>query len=264
MDWINIVVLIVSGVFVGFINTLAGGGSVISLSVLMFMGLPPSIANGTNRIAILIQTFTAVSSFKKQKVLDSKKAVLLAIPAAAGSIFGAFIAIDIDKALFERAFAIVMLIMLVFILYKPQKYLYGKKELTQKKISFWQILIFFGIGIYGGFIHVGIGYFLLAGIVLSAGYDLVKANAIKVTIAFFVTIVALLIFIFENEVSFIYGILLGIGTIAGSLIASRMAVKKGVNFVRWVIVVLIIVFSLHFLGLFDIKEFFVSMGDERD
>ncbi len=258
MDLTTVIVLIVAGVFVGFINTLAGGGSVISLSVLMFLGLPPTVANGTNRIAILMQTFTAVSSFRKQKVLESKKAVLLAIPAAAGSVLGAFIAVDINEVIFERAFAIIMLVMLVFILFKPQKYLYGRKELTQRKISFWQLLIFFLIGIYGGFIHVGIGYFLLAGIVLSAGFDLVKANAIKVTIAFFVTVVALLVFIFSNEMHLLYGLILGAGTIGGALIASRLAVQKGVNFVRWVIVVLIIVFSIHFLGIFDIKEFLIK------
>ncbi|MCF8399699.1 MAG: sulfite exporter TauE/SafE family protein [Bacteroidales bacterium] len=261
MDWITVIILIVAGVFVGFINTLAGGGSVISLSVLMFLGLPPTVANGTNRIAILIQTFTAVSSFKKQKVLESRKALLLAIPAAIGSVVGAFIAVDINEIIFERAFAIVMLVMLVFILYKPQKYLYGRKELMNKKINVWQILLFFLIGIYGGFIHVGIGYFLLAGIVLSAGFDLVKANAIKVTIAFFVTVVALLVFFFSHEINLLYGIVLGLGTIAGAIIASRMAVKKGVSFVRWVIVILIIVFSIHFLGIVDIKELFVSMGN---
>ena len=261
MDWITVIILIVAGVFVGFINTLAGGGSVISLSVLMFLGLPPTVANGTNRIAILIQTFTAVSSFKKQKVLESRKALLLGIPAAIGSVVGAFIAVDINEIIFERAFAIVMLVMLVFILYKPQKYLYGRKELMNKKINVWQILLFFLIGIYGGFIHVGIGYFLLAGIVLSAGFDLVKANAIKVTIAFFVTVVALLVFFFSHEINLLYGIVLGLGTIAGAIIASRMAVKKGVSFVRWVIVILIIVFSIHFLGIADIKELFVSMGN---
>ncbi|MDZ7742286.1 MAG: sulfite exporter TauE/SafE family protein [Bacteroidota bacterium] len=258
MDWTTVIVLIVSGVFVGFINTLAGGGSVISLSVLMFLGLPPTVANGTNRIAILMQTFTAVSSFRKQKVLESKKAVLLAIPAAAGSVLGAFIAVDINELVFERAFAIIMLLMLVFILFKPQKYLYGRKELTEKKISFWQLVIFFLIGIYGGFIHVGIGYFLLAGIVLSAGFDLVKANAIKVTIAFFVTVVALLVFLFNHEMHLLYGVIMGAGTIVGALIASHLAVQKGVNFVRWVIVVLIIVFSVHFLGIFDIKEFLIK------
>ena len=254
MSWIDVIILLVSGVFVGFINTLAGGGSIISLSVFMFMGLPPAMANGTNRIAILMQTFTAASSFKRQKVLDHKKALILAIPATVASIIGAMIAIDINEKLFERMFAVIMLIMLVFILYKPQKYLYGRKDLMGKKTTVWQIIIFFLIGLYGGFIHVGIGYFLLAGIVLSAGYDLVKANAIKVTIALFITIVALVVFFFSDEVSWLYGLVMGVGTIAGALIASRLAVSKGVNFVRWVIVVLIIVFSTHFLGIVDIKE----------
>lgn len=254
MTWIDAIILVVSGVMVGFINTLAGGGSVISLSVFMFMGLPPAMANGTNRIAILLQTITAVSSFKKQKVLDHKKAIILAIPAAIGSIFGALIAVDINEKIFERAFAVIMLIMLVFIFYKPQKYLYGRKELMEKKVSFWQLLIFFLIGLYGGFIHVGIGYFLLAGIVLSAGYDLVKANAIKVTVALFVTIVALLVFSFNQEINWLYGGVMAAGTVVGALVASRLAVKQGVNFVRWVIAVLIIVFSAHFFGLYDIKE----------
>jgi L-asparaginase / beta-aspartyl-peptidase len=263
MSWIEIVVLIVSGVLVGFINTLAGGGSIISLSVLMFLGLPPNIANGTNRIAILMQTVTAVSSFKKQKVLETKKALTLAVPAAIGSIIGAFVAVDINAEIFEKAFAIIMLFMLVFILYKPQKYLYGRKELSDKKISFWQLILFFFIGIYGGFIHVGIGYFLLGGIVLGAGFDLVKANAIKVSIAFFITIVAFLVFVISGEVNFLYGIILGIGTIFGALIAARMAVKKGVNFVRWVIVVLILVFSAHFLGLIDIKAMLAPKSETQ-
>lgn len=254
MNWAEIITLIVAGVFVGFINTLAGGGSIISLSVFMLMGLSPVEANGTNRIAILIQTSTAVGSFKKRKVLDHKKALLLAIPAVAGSFIGALIAVDINEMIFERAFAVIMLVMLVFILYKPQKYLYGRKDLQIKKINFWQVLIFFFIGMYGGFIHVGIGYFLLAGIVLSAGYDLVKANAIKVTIAFFVTVIALLVFLFDQNIKWLYGLIMAVGTIGGVLIASHLAVKKGVNFVRWVIVVLILVFSGHFLGLYNIKE----------
>jgi hypothetical protein len=254
MSLAEVVILVVSGVFVGFINTLAGGGSVISLSVFMIMGLPPAVANGTNRVAILIQTLTAVGSFKKQKVLDHKKAILLAIPASAGALIGALVAVDIKEDIFQKAFAVIMLVMLVFILYKPQKYLYGRKELQVKKISFWQVLIFFFIGLYGGFIHVGVGYFLLAGIVLSAGYDLVKANAIKVTIALIFTIVAFLVFLFEQDIRWLYGLIMAAGTIIGALIASRMAVMKGVNFVRWVIVVLILIFSAHFFDLLNINE----------
>lgn len=251
----EIIILLIAGVFVGFINTLAGGGSIISLSVFMIMGLPPTVANGTNRITILMQTITAVSSFRKQKVLDHKKALILSIPAVTGSLIGAFVAVDVKKEFFEKAFAVIMLIMMIFILYKPQKFLYGRKELQERKVTICQIIIFFLIGLYGGFIHVGIGYFLLAGIVLSAGYDLVKANAIKVTIAFFVTIVALIVFITGIEIYWLHGIIMGIGSIGGALIASNLAVKKGVNFVRWVIVVLILIFSAHFLGLININEF---------
>ena len=254
MTYIEIIVLIVAGVFTGFINTLAGGGSIISLSVLMFLGLPPSVANGTNRIGVAVQTFTAVASFKKQKVLDHKKALLLSIPAVFGSVVGANIAIDINDKIFENVFAVIMIFMLFFILFKPQKYLYGRKELINKKISIWQIVIFFCIGIYGGFIQVGIGYFLLASIVLGAGYDLIKANAIKVLIAMFITIIALVIFIINGEIRWMYGIIMAAGTMIGALIASKLAVKKGVNFVRWVIIVLILVFSLHFLHIINIKD----------
>ena len=97
MSIIEITILIVAGVFVGFINTLAGGGSVISLSVFMFMGMPPAIANGTNRVTITLQTLTAVTSFKQQKVLDHKKAIILSIPALIGSFLGAQSAVDINE-----------------------------------------------------------------------------------------------------------------------------------------------------------------------
>ncbi len=254
MSIIEITILIVAGVFVGFINTLAGGGSVISLSVFMFMGLSPTLANGTNRITIAIQTLTAVTSFKQQKVLDHKKAMILSIPALIGSFIGARIAVDVNEIIFERVFAGVMLVMLFFILFKPQKYLYGREEILKKKINIWLLLIFFFIGIYGGFIQVGMGYFLLAGIVLGAGFDLIKANAVKVFIALSIVIIALTVFLLNDQVKWMPGLIMGAGSIVGALIASRLAVKKGINFVRWVIIVLISVFFLHFSGIVDIKE----------
>ena len=259
MSWIEITVLIVSGVLVGFINTLAGGGSIISLSILMFLGLPANIANGTNRIAILGQTLTGVASFKQQKVLDFRKGIILAIPAIIGSLVGAGIAVDINEKIFEIAVAIIMIFMLFFILYKPNKLLYGRKELIEKKIGFSQILIFFLIGVYGGFIHVGVGYFLLAGIVIGAGYDLVKANAIKVLIVLLYTPFTLLIFILDDQINWKYGLILTIGTFIGAFVASRLAVSKGVNFVRWVIVIVILLTSAHLFGIFDIKDIFSSL-----
>ncbi|MEZ5148721.1 MAG: sulfite exporter TauE/SafE family protein [Bacteroidales bacterium] len=132
MTIIEVIILIISGLLVGFINTLAGGGSIISLSILMFLGLPANVANGTNRIAIFIQNIAAVGSFRQQKVLDHKKGFWLAIPAALGSILGAWIAVDMREDIIEKAIAIVMLIMMFVILYKPQRWLKGKKTFKRK------------------------------------------------------------------------------------------------------------------------------------
>ena len=259
MTWIEITALIVSGILVGFINTLAGGGSIVSLSILMFLGLPANIANGTNRIAILGQTLTGAASFKQQKVLDFRKGIILGIPAIIGSLVGAWIAVDINEKVFEIAVAVIMIFMLFFILYKPDKLLYGRKELIEKKTGFTQILIFFLIGVYGGFIQLGVGYFLLAGIVIGAGYDLVKANAIKVLIVLLYTPFTLIIFILDNQINWKYGLVLTIGTFIGAFVASRLAVSKGVNFVRWVIVIVILLTSAHLFGIFDIKDIFSSL-----
>jgi uncharacterized membrane protein YfcA len=238
---------------VGFINTLAGGGSIISLSILMFLGLPANMANGTNRIAIFIQNIAAVGSFRQQKVLDHRKGFWLAIPATLGSVFGAWIAVDLNEEIIEKAIAIVMLVMLFVILYKPQRWLKGQPELQVKKVTFRQMLLFFAIGIYGGFLHMGVGYALLAGIVLGAGYDLVKANAIKVFIILIWSPVILLVFIIYGQVNYMYGLILSIGNVAGALIASRLAVKKGANFVRWVIVAVILLTIAQVFGIIDIQ-----------
>ena len=212
MSIYEIVALIVGGLFVGFINTLAGGGSIISLSILMYvMGLPANVANGTNRIAIVLQTLTASRNFKKQNILDWKKGLKLGLPSVIGSIVGAWIAVDINEELFEKVMAVIMIVMLVFIFYKPQLWLNGQKDLMEKKVSPFMMLLFFFIGIYGGFIHVGIGYLLLIAIVLGAGYDLVKANAIKVFIVLMYVPFSLAVFMYNDQVHYKYGLILALG-----------------------------------------------------
>lgn len=254
MSVVVVIVLVTSGLLVGFINTLAGGGSIISLSILIMLGLPATIANGTNRIAVGLQNIVAVSSFKQQKVLSWKKGLQLAVPTIIGSLLGAEIAVDINEQNFQIAIGIIMLLMLIFILFKPQKYIYGKAEVQEKPINWKVYIVFFFIGIYGGFIQMGVGYFLLAGIILGIGFDLVKSNAIKVLIVLAYTPFALLIFIFNNQINWKYGLILAVGNMAGAWIASRMAVKKGVNFVKWVIVIVVLITAGQMFGLYDFKS----------
>jgi uncharacterized membrane protein YfcA len=257
MSIAEILLLIVAGLMVGFINTLAGGGSIISLSVLMTVfQLPAPVANGTNRVAILLQTLTASGSFLKQKTLDWRKGLKLGIPSAMGAFVGALIAVKIDEALFEKMIAVILLFMLIFIFYKPKRWLVGNEELMKKDVSIWQMLLFFAIGIYGGFLHAGIGYFLLASIVLGAGYDLVKANAIKVFIVFLYAPVALGVYMYYDQVIWKYGLILAIGNVLGAIIASKLAVQKGASFVRWVILVVVILTASHLFGFIDISSIF--------
>ncbi len=254
MSWLTVAALIISGVFVGFINTLAGGGTIISLSLFMFLGLPANIANGTNRVAVILQNLTSVSEFRRRKVLDFKKANKLAIPTMLGAILGAQIASDINEAIFRKAVGVVMIVMMYFILTKPSQWLKGTDALLEKPVNWMQVVIFFFIGVYGGFVQVGVGYFILAGVVLGAGYDLVKANAIKVWIVLLYTPMALLVFILNGQVRWDYGLVHAIGNIMGAFIASRFAVSWGVNFVRWVVIIVIVVFASDLLGIVNIRE----------
>ena len=249
-----ITALVLSGLMVGFINTLAGGGTIISLSLFMFMGLPPAVANGTNRVAVVFQTLTSSLGFRRQQALDLRRATMLGIPTVIGSIIGTLIAVDISKRTFELILAVAMMIMLFFVIYKPSIWLKGKESLMKQKPSFLLMAIFFLIGIYGGLIYVGVGYYLIAAAVLGAGYDLIRANAVKVWIVLLYVPFTLLIFMWYGQVNYKYGLIHAIGNIAGAWIATRYAINWGVNFVRWVLVVFVLLTVVQTFGIFDLRE----------
>ncbi|MGE5424392.1 MAG: sulfite exporter TauE/SafE family protein [Syntrophothermus sp.] len=255
----TIILIIIAGIFVGFINTLSGGGSVISLSLLILLGLPANIANGTNRISIFFQTLSSVGSFTRQKMFDNLKPVWLGIPATIGSVLGAYLAVDVNEKTIEIAMMAAMIIMVFFLFYKPDKWLKENPVRLSQPLKWWQFLIFFVVGFYGGFIQVGIGYFLLMSLVLGIGYDLVKANAVKNLIVFFYAIFALLVFILDGKVNYLYGLVLSVGSIIGALIASHLAIKKGAGFIRGVIVFSVVITILQITGLINFTELLKRM-----
>ena len=250
MEWYLYAAIIAAGFAAGFINTLAGSGSLISLPVLIFLGLPANVANGTNRVAILAQNIVGVKSFDQQKVLDRRGAVILAIPAILGSLIGAQIAVNLNEEMMRRVIGGLMIVMLVVILARPKRWLHGSAEYMQERPSWKQLTVFFFIGIYGGFIQAGVGIFLLAGLVLSIGYDLVRANAVKVAIVLAFTVAALAIFVKNGQVAWGVGLILAIGNSSGAWVASRMAVERGAKFARWVLIIVVTVSALNFLGVF--------------
>ncbi len=251
MSWIEITELVLLGIFVGFVNTLSGSGSLLTLPFLISLGLPANVANGTNRIAILFQNIVGVTSFKRQKVFEFKEAVWLTVPAVIGAIIGASVAVKIDDNVMEKIIAVILVVMFFLLIFKPKMWMKEQSKELKTKPDFIQFVIFFAIGVYGGFIQAGVGLFLITGLVLGAGFDLVKANAIKLFIILFFTIFALAIFIYNDNVNFKYGLILAAGNMLGAFTASKFAVSWGPKFVRYVLLSALFLASLELFGVFN-------------
>jgi hypothetical protein len=238
------------GFLAGFINVFAGGGSLLTLPFLIFLGLPANVANGTNRVALLMQNITATGSFKQMKVFRYREGFYLALPAIAGAVPGAFLASSIDKELLENIIGVLLVIMFLFVLIKPERWL--KKEGSGKtRLGFLQITAFFFIGLYGGFIQAGIGFFLIASLIFVAGADLIKANALKLFIVLIYNIFAFAVFIFHDQVNFFLGFVVGIGNMLGAFIATRVAVRYGPRLARIILLIGLLLSAINiFTNLF--------------
>jgi uncharacterized membrane protein YfcA len=243
MEILQMLLLVAVGVVAGILNVLAGGGSLLTLPLLIFMGLPAPIANGTNRIAILCQNVVAVGGFKKQGVFPAKLALLCTVPALIGSIIGAQLAIDISEELFKQILAAVMIGVIILMVFDPNKRLkFDEQHMTPLR-TVLLLLSFFFIGIYGGFIQAGVGFLIMSGLLVH-GLDLVKINAVKVFVVLFYTIAAMAVFIWHDQVNYPLGIALAVGNSAGGWIGSHLAVKKGHDWIKRLVIIVVVIFAI--------------------
>ena len=239
MEWYTYILVVGIGLVAGIINTLAAGGSLLALPVLMALGLPPNMANGTNRIAIFLQNVVGVRQFRKEKVMDFPAGFRVGLPAAAGAIAGAFIAVSLNDQVMKLAIAGVMIVVFFLMLLKPNRWINSHE--SYPPIPYWiQAVIYFLVGVYGGFIQAGVGFFLLTSLVLASGYELLKANALKVFIILLYTPVALLIFFLNKDVNLTVGLVLAVGNMAGAWIGAKIAVKGGAALIRYVVLAAIL------------------------
>lgn len=237
-DWLILCFVPVTGFIAGFINTLAGSGSLITLPVLILLGLPANVANGTNRVGILIQNIVAVSTFWRHGKFEGQRPAPLIIPSVLGAIVGAQLAVNLDETALRRTIAGLMVFMLILVIVRPRRWLEAHD--TEPALAWpYRFVIFFAIGAYGGFIQAGVGFFLLAGLVLGAGYSLVGSNAVKNLIVLFFTMAALAVFVWNDQVRWGLGLLLAAGNALGAWLAARMAIQRGAPFVRWALIVIL-------------------------
>ena len=242
---LHVLLLFGTGIAAGFLNTVAFGGSLLALPVLIFLGLPTAVANGTNRIAIFCQNFSAIVGFRRKGVSDFNYSILLAIPAVIGAVIGATIAVDIKDAVFNLILAVVMITMLVLTLINPTERLKDRIESKDTRSKIIAMVVFFFIGIYGGFIQAGVGLLVITALRLLTGIDLVRTNAIKVFVIFFYTVVALGIFIIKDKVNWYLGPTLAIGNACGAWLGSHWAVEKGDKWIKVVLIVAVLAFAIR-------------------
>lgn len=225
------------GLIAGFINTVAGGGSLLTLPVLIFMGLPPAVANGTNRVGILLQNVFSVSGFKSKGVSVFPYAIYLAITALIGAIIGAKLAVDIKGELFNRILAVVMVLVLIITIFNPLKKSGTQQELMSPKRKALSIFLYFFVGLYGGFIQAGIGFIMIAVLTIVNGLSMAKTNSIKVFVVLIYTFFAIIVFVIEDKINWTLGLTLALGTSAGGWIGSRWSADKDDKVIRGFLII---------------------------
>jgi len=235
--------LFATGLATGLLNVVAGGGSFLSLPILIFMGLPPVVANGTNRVGILSQNVAAVWSFRRDGVFEKSWLLSGGVPSTLGAVLGTWAATRIADDTFRDILVALMIVMSLWTLWDPIRPRRGNATSATAHLGPAAACGLFLAGIYGGFVQAGVGFLLLV-VTTLAGYDLVRGNSLKVLCVLISTPLSLAIFAWQGHVSWIHGFALAAGTLLGGFFGARMSVLKGHAWIRRVVTVTVIAMAL--------------------
>lgn len=239
MELYQIPLIILTGFLAAFLNTVGGGGSLFSVPILTFLGLPITNANATSRVALLFQNIFAVGGFRSKNIeLPWPYSLYLGLSSLGGGLIGALLASQIADEVFNKIFVGVMFLSVGLILYDPMKSS-GEEKLSFKN-QFTGVILFFFIGIYGGFVQAGIGFMVIAVLSLVNNLSLVKSNYVKVFAAIIYTGVSVVVFAWQGKILWLTGSVLAIGHAMGGWYASRWSVDKGEKWIKRVMIVSII------------------------
>ena len=248
MEIKHFVLIILIGFLAGVINVMAGGGSLLTMPLLIFLGLDTAMANGTNRIGILFQNATAIAGYKSKGENAGSFGIWLGVSALVGAVIGSKIALEIPDGVFNKILAIVMVLVVVMTVLNPSHNIKEGEELAlrlEKKHRVIALIALFFVGIYGGFIQAGTGLFIMAALSYINKYSLLKANVAKATIMFVYTISALVIFAIDGKVNLLYGLLLALSMSVGAWSASGWSAGNGQKYIKWFMIVAVIAMAIR-------------------
>lgn len=237
--------LILLGGIAGFMNVLAGGGSALTVPFLIFLGYDPTVANGSNRIAIQVEAMMGVYSFKKHDHSDFQQSIKYGLMTLPGAILGAFFAVKIDDGLFTQILGVVMILVVISLMFPKSKVAEHAKAHQWSKWLAWPAM--FAVGFYGGFIQAGVGFMIMATLLHLFRLDLLMVNVHKVFITMIFTLPAVAFFIYTGNVDWFAAIGLSIGMAAGTWIAVKAAIKSGENVIRIMLGVALVIIGIKLI-----------------
>ena len=246
-EWL---LFLVAGVGTGIINTLAGSGSLITLPIFVFVcGLPAPVANGTNRVGVLLQSGVGLATYRNRDALHTKGSTPILVAIIAGAVVGAFIAVDLDEETMNVVLGLLMAFMLVVLILKPSRWIHEEAMDPGRSKHPLSLLAFFLIGVYGGFIQAGVGIFLLAGLVLISRFTLRSGNGIKLLVVFLYSIPSLAVFFWFDQVHVGYGLAMAVFQALGAWIGVRWIVRfeNADTWIHRILVVAVAAAAIKFL-----------------
>ena len=245
MDPLLLALTFAGGVAAGVINTLAGGGGLIALPILIASGLSATVANGTYRLAVVLQNAAAVATFHRRGVRVAGTVWPLLLPCVVGAVLGARLAVAVDEDLFRKVLGGVLVVMLVlFLVRRPP----APRAGDGFRIRPWMWATYFALGVYGGFLQVGIGFLFLALLAGVGGLDLVRANAIKVFLILGYSTAAVILFAAGGRFALAPAVVMAAGNAIGGWLGARIAVDKGEVWIRAVLAVAVLASAAELTG----------------
>ena len=237
----HLLLLTAAGTFAGIINVMAGGGSLLSVPIMLFLGLPGPVANGTNRISIIAQNVVAIRTFFRRGFSDFRLSLSLSTAAIPGAVLGALVGVRLEGEVFDRVLAVIMLGVLILMQLPSKKREGASEPMTRNRLIAGHVLMY-GAGCWGGFIQIGVGFILMPILLRVMGMDLVRTNMHKVFIALAFNVAAIAIFASAVSIHWTFGVALAVGNALGGYLGARFSVAGGARWIRRAFTLVLLIF----------------------